>query len=181
MWYPAKISTSAAAEPVTLAEAKRHVNADEFIDDDGELGLLVAAARDYVEKYTGTRLATQTVAAKCDCFADFSRFPEAPAQSVTSIEYIDTSGATQSLADTVYELRSEGLETSIVLKYGQSWPAIRPKSRIAVTAVVGYNEVPPAVKHALLLWLSAGYETRENAKADGWTTFDCLLANFRRG
>lgn len=181
MWYPATVTTPATAEPVTLTEAKRHVHADDFTDDDAELGMLIASARNHVEKYCNTRFATQTVAVKCDCFADMARLSEAPVQSVISIQYVDTNGTTQTLAETVYELRADGLESAITLKYGQSWPAIQHKSRITLTAVAGYADAPPAVKHAILLFLSGGYEMRENAAADAWTTFDCLLSNFRRG
>lgn len=181
MWYPATVTVAATDEPVSLVEAKRQVHAEDFADDDAQLGLLISAARDHVEKYCNTRFAAQTVTIKCDCFADMVRLPEAPVSSVTSITYVDTSGVTQTLADTVYELRADGLESSITLKYGQSWPTNQPKSRITVTAVVGYTDAPPAVKHAMLLWLSSGYEMRENASADAWTTFDCLLSNNRRG
>lgn len=181
MWYPALVTVAATAEPVSLVEAKRHVHAEDFTDDDDELGLLIAAARNHVEKYCNTRFSSQTIAVKCDCFGDMVRLSEAPVQSVTSVSYTDTAGSTQILADTIYELRSDGLESSIALKFGQSWPAIQPKSRITLTAVVGHSVVPPAVKHAILLFLAGGYEMRENAAAAAWTTFDCLLSNFRRG
>lgn len=179
MWYPATVTVAATAEPVTLVEAKRHIHAEDFADDDSQIDLLVAAARNHVEKYCNTRFATQTVTVKCDCFGDMARLPEAPIQSVTSITYVDADGATQTLA--TYELRADGLESAITLKNGQSWPSIQPKSRITVTAVVGYADVPAAVKHAILLFLAGGYEMRENSAAAAWTAFDCLLSNFRRG
>ncbi|MER9883103.1 hypothetical protein [Mesorhizobium sp. M0118] len=181
MWYPAQVTVAPTAEPVTLVEAKRHVHAEDFTDDDAHLGLLISSARDHVEKYCTTRFATQTVVIKCDCFGDMVRLPEAPVQSVTSITYVDTDGATQTLAASVYETRSDGLESSIKLKYGQSWPAIQQNSRITLTAVAGYSDAPPAVKHAILLFLAGGYEMRENSAAASWTAFDCLLSNFRRG
>ncbi|MBZ9980404.1 hypothetical protein LB521_04485 [Mesorhizobium sp. BR-1-1-8] len=181
MWYPATVTVAATDEPIRLVEAKRHVHAEDYTDDDAELALLISSARNHVEKYCNTRFATQTVAVKCDCFGDMARLSEAPVQSVTSIVYVDAAGATQTLADTVYELRADGLEAAIVLRYGQSWPAIQPSSRISVTAVVGYEDAPPSVKHAILLFLAGGYEMRENASGDAWTTFDCLLSNHRRG
>ena len=180
MWYPATITTPATAEPVTLAEAKQHAHVDSTYDD-GELVILIASARDHVERYCNARLMTQTMTAKCDGFCDMARLPAAPVQSVTSITYVDTAGAPQALSTDVYELRADELEASIVLNYGQSWPPIQSGSRITMTAVVGYEEVPPAVKQGLLLFISDSYEQRENAKAEDWTALDSLLCNFRRG
>lgn len=190
MWYPATVS-GAPTEPVTLEQAKRHVSATDFADDDELLGDLIASARDHAEKYCGTRFATQNIVVKCDSFADFSRLSEAPIQSVTSIEYVDTAGATQTLGVDVYEVRGDGLEVSIVKKYGQTWPPIQPGSRISVTAVAGYEIVPPAVRHAILLWVADSYRYRETTVPDGykfreyagdadWTAFDTLLTNYRR-
>ncbi|PKA40447.1 hypothetical protein CWR43_28125 [Rhizobium sullae] len=180
MWYPTKITVAATSEPVTTAEAKRRLRID-FDDDDADVDLMLGSARDHVEKYCNTRLASQTVEIKCDGFCDFARLPEAPVSSITSVSYVDTDGATQTLATTVYELRADGLETSIVTKYGQQWPAIQSGSRITVTAVVGYAEAPAAVKHAILLFIADAYEVRENAKVEDWTALDALLCNFRRG
>jgi uncharacterized phiE125 gp8 family phage protein len=150
-------------------------------DDDGLFEGLIATARDHVERYCGTPLATQTVEAKCDCFGDMTRLSLAPAQSVTSIEYVDTAGAQQTLAASVYEERFDGLEAAIVTKHGQNWPAIQPGSRITLTAVVGYEEFPPSIKHAMLLWIADAYEQRENKELPGWSAFDALLCNHRRG
>ncbi|MEY9198680.1 putative phiE125 gp8 family phage protein [Sinorhizobium fredii] len=118
---------------------------------------------------------------KCDGFCDLERLPEAPVTSVSSIAYVDTDGAAQTLATSVYELRADDLEAAIVTKYGQQWPAIQIGSRITVTAVVGYSAAPAAVKHAMLLWIADAYENRENAKIEDWTALDALLCNFRRG
>jgi len=180
MWYPAAI-TAAGAEPITLAQAKEQcrIEADD-LDSDTHLTRLITVARAHVEAYTGARLSTQTVAVKADCFADMARLPVAPVQSVSSIGYVDTNGAAQTLASSVYELRADGLETAIVLKYDQTWPSIRSGSRITLTAVVGYATVPESIVHALLLLVADGFHQRENVKADIGTALDGLLANNRR-
>lgn len=179
MWYPAVVTTEPSAEPVTLPEVKKHVRAEYHTDDDSYLGTLIAAARDHVERYTGTLIAERDAVVKCDSFCDFAHVPLAPVQSVV-ITYVDTAGDVQTLADTVYELRNDDLRTAIVLKYGQNWPATQPGSRITVTATAGYDPTPPALKHALLVWIGSAYEVRENEPSGGRTAFDDLLTNFRR-
>lgn len=179
MWYPAVVTTAPSAEPVTLPEAKKHVRAEYHTDDDAYITGLIASARDHVERYTGTFVAARSAVIKCDCFSDFWHVPLAPVRSV-AITYVDTDGVEQTLADTVYELRNEDLSTAIVLKYGQTWPATQPGSRITVTAETGYTLMPPALKHAVLVWIGDAYEVRENAPSGDRTAFDDLLTNFRR-
>ncbi|WP_246590318.1 head-tail connector protein [Rhizobium lentis] len=150
-------------------------------DDDALFDALITAARDYVERYCNTPLATQTIEVKCDTFCDFDRLPVAPVQSVTSIAYIATDGtnATVDAADT--ETRFDGLESSILPAYGKQWPVTRNGSRITMTAVVGYTALPPSIKHAILLWIADAYEQRESKELPVWTAFDALLCNHRRG
>jgi len=193
MWYPASVTVAAASAPVTADDVKLRLRID-AADDASDVALMIASATGHVEKYCNTRLATQTVVMKCDAFSDFAYLPEAPVQSVTGITYVDTDGATQTLATSVYEMRADGLEAAIVLKHGQSWPATQQSSRISVTAVVGYAAVPDAVKHAILLLIGDAYLNRESVDLPagarpvpgalwvaGWSTTDSLLANYRRG
>jgi uncharacterized phiE125 gp8 family phage protein len=179
MWYPQKV-TLAPSEPISKGEAKRQcvVLHD---DDDALFGALIAAARDYVERYCNTPLATQTIEVKCDAFCDFERLPSAPVQSVTSIAYVATDGTDATVAPGDFEGRFDGLEASIIPAYGKQWPVPRNGSRITLTAVVGYTALPPSIKHAMLLWIADAYEQRENKELPGWTAFDALLCNHRRG
>lgn len=179
MWYPATITSAASSEPVSAAEVKAQAEVD-FADDDTLITLLIAGARAFTEKYCGTRFATQTISVKCDCFRDFAKFAEAPVQSITSITYVDANGETQTLPTSVYELRNDGLEVSIALKFGQVWPVTQTGSRVTVVAIVGYAAVPDDVKRAMLLYIAGGYANRENAKDSDWTAFDSLLCNYRR-
>ncbi|UXT48842.1 hypothetical protein FY136_06140 [Agrobacterium tumefaciens] len=177
MWYPPKV-TARTSEPVSLAEAKRHLSV--FHDDDDTLiEAIVESAVDHVEKYTATAVAVQTIEAKCDSFSDFTHVPVAPVTSVV-ISYVDTGGASQTIAGADYELRADGLQVSIVPAYGKQWPAKRLGSRITVTAQAGYETAPPAIKHAILLWVADAYERRENSVDEGFSAFDALLCNFRR-
>jgi uncharacterized phiE125 gp8 family phage protein len=187
MWYPATITEAASSEPVTLDEAKAQGIVD-HTDDDALIERLIATARDHVEHYCGVRFASQTIEAKCDCFADLRRLPEAPVSSVTSITYVDVAGATQTLSTDVYELRKDGLEPSIALKIGQAWPAIQMGSRITLTAIVGYETAPPSVKHAMLMLVATWYAKRENILVGATVEnlpmpagVDALLCNYRRG
>jgi uncharacterized phiE125 gp8 family phage protein len=178
MWYPPKVVTP-PTEPLTAEDAKRQcvVLHD---DDDALFEGLIAAARDYVERYTGTPLAPQTVEVKCDRFTDMARLSVAPVVSV-AIAYVDTAGTEQTIADADIDLRADGLEASVVPAYGKQWPAVRMGSRITVTAEVGYETLPASIKHAMLLWIADAYEQRENAALPSWTAFDALLCNYRRG
>jgi uncharacterized phiE125 gp8 family phage protein len=187
MWYPAKITVAAANEPITLDEVKAQGIVDHS-DDNAILGRLIKAARDHVEHYCGVRFASQTIEAKCDCFADLCRLRESPVSSLTSISYVDVAGATQTVAATVYELRADGLEASITLRYGQAWPTIQPGSRITLTVVVGYESAPEAVRHAMLMLVATWYAQRENILVGATvenlpmpSSVDALLCNFRRG
>jgi len=157
MWYPATIKV-AGSEPVTPEQAKAqlHIAADDT-SQDAAINLAIKGARAYVEAYCGIRIATQTVTAKCDCLADFCRVATAPVQSVNSIIYSAPDGTEQTLPETVFELRNEGLAPSIVLKPGQVWPAIQPGTRIAVEMVAGYDPAPDDLVSAILLRISSVY------------------------
>lgn len=179
MWYPATVTSAAGAEPVTVAEAKTQCRVLHS-DEDGLFGDLIETARNHVEKYCGVRFTTQTVAIKCDDWCDLAYLPEGPVQSVSSISYVDTDGATQTLSTDVYEVRAEGIEARIVLKYNQTWPTIQSGSRITVTAVVGHATAPPAVKYAMLAWITDAYDNRGVSVEENTHLFDALLANHRR-
>lgn len=181
MWYPATVSAP-TTEPVSLTQIKAQLRVDSS-DEDALIERLGKAARDHVEMYCGVRFASRTsVVMRCDGFDDFARLPEAPVSSV-AVTYVDTDGATQTLATSVYELRADGLESALVLKYGQSWPAIRLGSRITVTATIGYTDAPSAVVHAMLLLVAHWFARREaagEALADVPFGVEALLTNYRR-
>lgn len=154
MWYPAKVTVAPLSEPVTLAQVKQQCqipSTDNSRDD--QIAMLIRAERAFVEKYCNVRLVEQTVEMKCDCFADFDRLAVAPLQSIGEISYIDVTGAAQTLASPVYEFRGDAddLSPAIVLAHGQVWPSTQLGSRITVTAVAGFAQVPPDVVSAILM------------------------------
>ncbi len=180
MWYPSTIGAP-GTEPVTDAQAKEQcgVGSSETAFN-AKITRLITAARSHVEGYTGMRFGSRAAVMKCDGFGDFDRLAEAPVTALASISYVDTAGATQTLSTDVYELRADGFETAIVLKYGQTWPSIQTGSRITVTATVGYATTEPAVVHAMLLWIADSFAERESTTSDDFSTLDALLCNHRR-
>ncbi|RUM99030.1 hypothetical protein EET67_05165 [Pseudaminobacter arsenicus] len=173
MWYTPKVVTP-PTEPIDVAAAKKQLNV--FHDDhDGYIGELISAARDHVEKYCGAAFASRDIEIEADAWSDLARLPVLPVSGITAIAYVDSDGATVTLPDTVYELRGDG----IILKFSQTWPARQRGSLITVTATVGFETCPPAVRHAMLLWIDSAYENRETGEQLPWTTFDALLSNYR--
>ncbi len=181
MWYPSTVTVVPTEEPVTLDEVKAQCGvlpAETHFND--MLTRLIKAARSHVERYCNALWAEQTLACQCDSFCDFVRLPKGPLKSIMSIGYVDTSGEAKTLNEAVYEERKDGLEPSIALKPGQSWPAIQPGSRITLSAVFG-GDVPAEVHHAMLMFVDDAFHKRDNAKRDDWTAIDVLLCNHRRG
>lgn len=176
MWYPATETVAPANEPVSLEEAKRHLRVMHD-DDDAYIGALISTARDHVEKYCGAVWAVIELVANCDDWCDLAYLPVTPVSAVASIAYIDVDGASATVDASVYEFRADA--RAVVLKAGQRWPAKQPGSRIAVTMAAGAEEVPPTVKHAILLRVEDFYERRGSEEDSKWTSFDSLLSNFR--
>lgn len=186
MWYQAKTTTAVTAEPVSLALAKSQCHVETSVDD-VLIGLCVVAARDHAEKICGQYFALRTIEAHCDSFADLSRFESVPVVEVVAITYVAADGTNQVLPDTVYELRNDGLDASVVLKYGQVWPQRRAGSRVLVEMKVGADACPPSVLHAMLLMIGAWYENREETvvgtivqSLPAFVSAEALLVNDRR-
>ena len=185
MWSPALVSTPPAAEVVTIEQARQQARTEVDTALDAELTRLITVARSFVERYCGIRIGAQTLTINCDSFEDFARLPDGPMVSVTSISYIDTAGATQTLAGSVYQTRFDDLDGAIVLKPSQSWPAIQPGSRITVVCVAGYDTPAPEIVHAMLFiiadWFGSHETMQEGRLAQLPYATEALLTNFRRG
>jgi uncharacterized phiE125 gp8 family phage protein len=157
MWSAPVTTVPPAAEPLLLPAVKEFLRID--ADDatfDTELGGYLLSVRDDAEAISATRLITQTVELRADCFADLLHLPIGPVQSIASLTYIDGAGDEQILdPETDFELFGAGLETGLRPVFGSTWPAGAMRaSSIVVTAVLGYGDaaadLPQAVYVALL-------------------------------
>jgi uncharacterized phiE125 gp8 family phage protein len=168
------LNTGPTSEPVTLAEAKAHTRVA-IADDDGLLAGYVLAARNHLEEITGRAFLTQTWDYKIDYdwpwFLDtethrHSRLIEitkAPLQSVTSITYVDSAGASQTLASNQYVVDGSSVIGRIYPAYGVSWPTVRSqRDAITVRFVTGWTDnFPDSLRQAILLLVGHWYENRE--------------------
>lgn len=144
--------TEPAKEPILLDELKEQLRID-HTDLDPELQHLITEARKWAEENELHRLLiTQTVTEKFNAF-DVLKL-RWPAQSITSIVYLDTNGSQQTLSTDYYELGNH-LGVSVVrLKYNQSWPSTRDhEDVVTVVYVAGYgderNDVPLPIRQAV--------------------------------
>jgi uncharacterized phiE125 gp8 family phage protein len=163
-----KVITAVATEPITLLEAKNHVRVDDDADDN-YITLLITAAREYCEGYTGRALATQTLEEQLDAFpcADYIELPRPPLQSVTSVKYTDSGGTeTTMTVTTQYVVDADSTVGRIVLPYGVTWPTatLSTVNPIKIRYTAGYyasNLIPKSIKQAMLLLIGHWYKNRE--------------------
>jgi len=158
------VVTAPATEPLTLAEAKDHLGVV-HASDDALITSMVSAARELVEVQTGRTVAVTTFDLFLDRFPpgdEAIRLPKPPAQSVTSLKYIDLDGVEQTVPPSVYVFDGDSTPGRVYLDHGKSWPDAR-EQRHAVTVrfVAGYSAVPERVKHLVRLLVGAMYEQRE--------------------
>lgn len=158
--------TAPTREPLTLPEAKLLMRVEETADDD-LVKSLIPAARQHIEDFTGRALVTQTWEWKADSWRDVIgvRCPMPPWRSVVSITYIDSAGATQTWAQTEYQVDLDPNGARIALAYGKTLPSLRGGDLNAVTVrfVAGYGDpesVPEPIRHAMALLISHWYHER---------------------
>lgn len=150
-------------EPVTVDEQQSWSR----VTDEAEaahLESLIVGARVFVEQYLQRALLTQTLIERFDCFpADFE-LQRSPIQSVTSVQYIDVAGITQTISAANYY-------TDLVSSPPRIWPAVsyvwpstfdRPNA-VIVTYVAGWAaaaSVPQPIKMAISMLVDHWYENR---------------------
>lgn len=187
-WLEPEVTTAPVFDPVSLADAKaaQRIETDE---EDTLLEVYLGAAVGYVEQVTGLSLATQTLKLRAWGFEDATfRLPAAPVQSITSIKYLDTDGAEQTLDPTDYVPTLVGLSPIVSRAYNKCWPShrVQPGS-VTVTVQAGYADgaLPLPLKQAVFLIFGDWYANREQAasgvvSAVPMVAVENLLANFRR-
>lgn len=177
-----------ATEPLTIERAKAHLRLD-IADDDAVVTALILGAREQAEFLTGRALVTQKWRLTLDDFpVDGIDLPRPPLVSVQSIVYRDSAGATQTLANTEYDVVADELIGRIVPAWGKSWPsARRGAAAVTVEFTAGYgaaNAVPESIKAWMLLTIGTGYANRESIRAGQFgelprAAWDALLDSYR--
>lgn len=125
--------------PVHLDEMKLHLRVDHTTDDT-LIQACIDSAVDYCETFCNRQMVTATLVAKWDKFpATTLPLPRPPLQSVSSVTYLDTSAATQTLATTEYSIYTNREPGEIRLGYSKSWPSTYDVAdAVSVTYKAGY-------------------------------------------
>ena len=132
------LTTPPTAEPIDAIEAKLHLRVDTTADNT-LIGILIAMARRYCEGVQGRRYVTQTWQLLRDNFARVMVLPGAPLQSVSSITYIDTASASQTLTATLYDVDTTTEPGQVVQGYNDTYPTVRGHHQdVAINYVCGY-------------------------------------------
>ena len=154
--------TAPTEEPVSLAEAKAWLRLSHDADDARVQGL-ISTARLLAEREYDRQLVTATWRLTLPRFPTWEiRLPRGPLQSISSIQYRDTSGTLQTLSASYYEADA-ALDPGLVQPaYGRTWPSTRDMVQaVRITFVAGYGtpqQVPQSIRNALKMAVAWWFE-----------------------
>lgn len=167
--YSLTVTTQPTEEPISLAEAKLNMRFP-YDTENQRIQAIIKAARMYCETVIGKTLMTQTITLKRDsfpCDGEAIQLPRSPVQSVTSVAYVDTTGATQTISSSLYQSDLASLPPRIAMLYQQPWPIADVRmAAVTVVYVAGYASValvPETIKQAMHLLVSHWFNNREAA------------------
>ncbi len=198
MAYSLVVVTQPTVEPITLDEAKLHLRVTDNNDDSYITGL-ITTARQHMEGVLNRCFCTQTLRARLDSFPDLPnatlkffiptysvesylaraislmsgplRLLRSPVQSVTSIQYLDANGNTQTLAQNPapglpgYIVDTDSEPARIAPANNLPWAVtLAQQSAVTILYQAGYanpDVVPETMKHQVKLLLGELYENRE--------------------
>ncbi|MFA7281788.1 MAG: head-tail connector protein [Sterolibacterium sp.] len=167
-------SPSTPAEPITLEEAQNHIRVSaDITSDDSLIEALITSARMFAENHTNRVCLTQTWELVLDAFpVGILELPKAPLQSVSSITYIDSNGAQQTLAASAYKVDAVTNPGRIAPAYGTVWPVTRNEANaVTITFIAGYGDqaanVPAPIRQAMLLMIAHLYDNRAAVEVGG--------------
>jgi uncharacterized phiE125 gp8 family phage protein len=189
--YRPTLSTAATATPITYEEAVAHLRVD--ADDEEELiRLYIDSAVAYLDGYYGVlgrALVTQTWVQKYDGWDAYLYLPVFPVASITSVVYLDTTGASTTVSASDYQLFADECGYYVAFDQAFSYPSVSVETgpTVTVTYVAGQavTSVPASLKHALLLLVAHAFENREPISIGGISSkmvfsIEHLIAPYRR-
>lgn len=163
------VTTEPATEPITIHEAKAHVNiASTDTAHDALLYTYMQAARQQWERDTQEHFISRSVRVRLPYFYEVE-FSHRPVTAISSITYYDTGNSSQTLSTNIYELDAD--EGMLRLKYLQTFPATCDRwDAVTINYTLGSHSnsttVPPVAKQAMLL-LVGYYFDKNRGDNDG--------------
>lgn len=161
------VVTPPVTEPVTIHEAKRHVElAASNTDHDVLLFQQITAAREQWERDTSQCLIARTLQLKLANVTDGLRLPDRPVTAISSIRFYPST-TIETLSTDIYELDTS--TSTLRLKYNQVWPSWSERwDAWEINYTAGEHtdstSVPAICKQAILLYV--GYLFRGNRGDD---------------
>lgn len=182
-----KVTTVPAAYPLSVEDARLHLNISSGIVSDDLLTSLIAAATKTVESYTGLALISQGIQQIHDGFPRGRRailLRVAPAIAVNSIIYTDTDGDAQIWSNSEYDVDIVTIPSRIVPKPDYFYPSCSSKiASVAVNYTAGFGSakaaIPSDIIHAVKLTLTDFFENRDDRARTIQTASQCLLSTYR--
>lgn len=172
MSYKAYTITTANPDlPVPLDGVKRHLRMDDLSQEDETIQAMVMAATSNIEKQYGLCLLTQTVTEYWSAFPCSTDEPMMlriqPVQSITSVQYLDTDGLTQTWDSDEWVFGGYNGTTFITPLPDFSWPSTwATPNAVIITYEAGYGDspdnVPPAIAQAIKFMVADMFERRED-------------------
>ena len=163
-----KLVTAPSGAVVTTAELKAWLRWDSS-EEDSLIDDLILAATEYVEKITGRQLLTATCDLKLFRFPYPSgaiTFPLPPFGALSSITYVDTGGASATLASSLYTVNagSDHERAYVFPAFSQVWPATHGHDRdVTLRFTCGYGEasdIPERLKLQIMLLAGHWFRNR---------------------
>lgn len=158
---------------VGLDEVKAYARIDaDNNTEDALLLQMIAEATDLIEGPNGLisrTLLTQTWQWKIDEFpsggATFFEIPLPPLQSISSITYVDTAGATQTWDASEYVVDTNSSPGRVELAYQATWPTTRDiLNAVTITFVSGYGadrtDVPTGIRRGIAMLVTHWFDNR---------------------
>lgn len=180
--------TQPLVEPVSLSAAKTQCRVDTETDDQ-YIQSLIAVARQYVEDTLDITILNTVWEASYDLFPVWAIvLPRPPMTTGTVTVTYRTGGGTYGTLtsdSSQFQVDTRVVPGRIYPNWASTWPATRgDENSVVVRYTAGYGadgqNVPPVVKHLIMLLVAHWYDTRQPAVTGAPVsvphTFDTLLA-----
>lgn len=174
----AEIVVDVAGEQVSLDEARRHCNitpegSPPTHEDDAHLeDIIIPAAREWCEEYTGLSFAQKTYEIKIDEFPEDGdiRLPIGPVLAIESVTYVNEEEAEITLGSTQYTLDKNSVPQWLIRANGVTWPTAKEVANaVTVRFIAGFSlpgdspvvkALPKQFRIAMLMLITHLYENR---------------------